>query len=90
MEGFWSPLELLSFLVWLCDLWVGGCEVWVMGSLESGEGSACEGGAVGSLIGGGWLGVAGSGSVRSCIWREGVGSAEGAGIEGRGPGLWEP
>ena len=29
MEGFWSPLELLSFLVWLCDLWVGvGCGWW--------------------------------------------------------------
>ena len=26
MEGFESPLELLAFLMWLCDLWVGECE----------------------------------------------------------------
>ena len=78
-------------------MWVSGCEgVGGWDELARKWGwrlracCVCEGGAVGSLIGGGWLGVAGSGSVRSCIWREGVGSAEGAGIEGRGPGLWEP
>jgi len=50
-------------------------------------GCGCVGGAAASLIGGGWLGVAGSGSVLKqallCLVR-GVSSAEEAGIEGRG------
>ena len=49
MEGFWSPLELLSFLVWLCDLWVG---VGVGGGLAR-KWDGFSGGAVGSLIVGG-------------------------------------
>ena len=59
MEGFWSPLELLYFLVWLCDLWVG---VGVGGGLAR-KWDGFSGGAVGSLIVGGWLGVGGDGSV---------------------------
>jgi hypothetical protein len=98
MEGFWSPLELVSSQVVV--LWVGvrvgvkvGVKVWaIWGELARNRawhrGCACEGGAVASLIGrGSWIDVVGNVSVleRAFLFgSEGVGSADEAGLGERG------
>ena len=90
MEGFWSPLELMSSQVVV--VWVGvrvgvkvGVKVWaIWGELARYRAwhmrlcRACEGGAVASLIGGGWIDV-GNVSVLErafLLGSAGVGSAD--------------